>query len=128
MANPEVEFDCDVYLHIRPLSCSSYGSPSSSRLQRPSLSTGTRPPPNVQCGAEELCLDCAKHWQAVFVFKSGNSNVEGAASDGVVMLEAGKETGYLMGQGYWTSHEVLDLERPRKVSLHRGALRVNFIE
>lgn len=72
-------------------------------------------------------MDCAKHWQAVFVFKSDNADVEAAASDGIVMLEAGKETGYLMGQGYWTSHEALDFERPRKVSVHRGALRVDCV-
>ncbi|XP_077529423.1 uncharacterized protein LOC144141805 [Haemaphysalis longicornis] len=126
MANPEVEFDCDVYLHIRPLSCSSDNGLASFRLLPPSP-TGTRSPSNIERGVEDLCLDCAKHWQAVFVFKSGNSDVEAATSDGIVMLEAGKETGYLMGQGYWTSHEVLDFERPRKVFLRSFRLSLKTL-
>ncbi|KAL3201663.1 hypothetical protein MRX96_042909 [Rhipicephalus microplus] len=111
VANPEVKYDCDVYLYIRPLPLSErYGSapealsPSPSRILSSSAKKDT-PIPD---------LDFVKHWQAVFVFKGSPSPTEG---NGVVMLEAGKSRGYLKGAGFVTSQELLEIENPRKVFL-----------
>ncbi|XP_037525731.1 uncharacterized protein LOC119402691 [Rhipicephalus sanguineus] len=113
VANPEVEYDCDVYLYIRPLSSEcSRSVPGSLSSSSPVLSSSTEREEDRQI----IDLDFLKHWQAVFVFKNSASPTE-SAGNGVVMLEAGKSSGYLQGEGFVTSREVLEMENPRKVFL-----------
>ncbi|XP_075529685.1 uncharacterized protein LOC142563060 [Dermacentor variabilis] len=112
-ANPEVEYDCDVYLYIRPLSYSEYCDSVPTALSpSPTLSSSSEGTEDTQL----MDLDFLKHWQAVFVFKSNASHTD-SSRNGVVMLEAGKASGYLEGEGFVTSLEVLEMENPRKVFL-----------
>lgn len=112
LETPEVEYDCDVFLYTCSLSHSSGSDfelpPSSSP---PILSPLLKMLPSVS-------FDFLKHWQAVFVFKSGAAHE--TADGAVIMLEAGKTNGSLEGRGFVASREVLDLGRPRKVYLRSG--------
>ncbi|KAK8764137.1 hypothetical protein V5799_033252 [Amblyomma americanum] len=117
MANPEVEYDCDVFLHIRPLSGSSSSGSTAPHLSSPPVTSS--PLSNELPKAEMLDFPFAKHWQAVFVFK-GSAPAGSAADHVVVMLEAGKSSGYLEGHGFVTTREVLEMERPRKLFLRSG--------
>ncbi|KAL1484529.1 hypothetical protein MTO96_032532 [Rhipicephalus appendiculatus] len=110
VANPEVEYDCDVYLYIRPLSFSECSRSVPGSLSPPMLSSSTDEDRQI------IDLDFLKHWQAVFVFKNGASPTE-SSGNGIVMLEAGKYSGHLQGEGFVTSKEVLEMENPRKVFL-----------
>ncbi|XP_075726297.1 uncharacterized protein LOC142768233 [Rhipicephalus microplus] len=113
LANPDVEYDCDVYLYIRPLSFSECSGSAPGCLSSSSSSVLSS---STEEDRQIIDLDFLKHWQAVFLFKNSASPTE-TTDNGVVMIEAGKNSGYLEGEGFLTSHEVLDMENPRKVFL-----------